>query len=107
MLLPTGHLAAPSSRPAQAELLAANLPGPDLVAFMIDGEHLAEACRGVWLASDIEGRQNPSALLEYLSPTTSLIGKACWHPYGDGRVRLAERPCAVRALGFCAASGDS
>lgn len=55
MLLPTGHLAAPSSRPTQAELLAANLSGPDLVAFMIDGEHLAEACRGVWLASDIEG----------------------------------------------------
>ena len=53
-----------STETALAELLAADLSGLDLVAFMVDGVHFAGHCCVVALGIDIEGNKHPLAVEE-------------------------------------------
>jgi putative transposase len=58
---------------ALAELLAADLSGLDLVAFMVDGVHFAEHCCVVALGIGIDGTKHPLALVEGSTENATLV----------------------------------
>ena len=61
---------------ALAELLAADLSGLDLVAFMVDGVHFGEHCCVVALGIGIDGTKHPLALAEGSTENTTLVTRA-------------------------------
>ena len=58
---------------ALAQLLAADLHGLDLVAFMVDGVHFGEHCCVVALGIDIDGVKHPLALVEGSTENATLV----------------------------------
>jgi putative transposase len=58
---------------ALAQLLAADLRGLDLVAFMVDGVHFGEHCCVVALGIDIDGVKHPLALVEGSTENATLV----------------------------------
>ncbi|MGV8967861.1 MAG: IS256 family transposase [Cellulomonas sp.] len=62
---------------ALVDLLAADLSGLDLVAFMVDGVHFAESCCVVALGIDIHGVKHPLALVEGSTENTTLVTELC------------------------------
>ncbi|GDY34063.1 IS256 family transposase [Gandjariella thermophila] len=58
---------------ALAELLAADLSGLDLVAFLVDGVHFAEHCCVVALGIGIDGTKHPLALVEGSTENATLV----------------------------------
>jgi putative transposase len=62
---------------ALADMLAADLSGLDLVAFMVDGVHFAEHCCVVALGIDIEGTKHPLALVEGSTENATLVSELC------------------------------
>ena len=60
------------ARPGRAD--AAHLSTVDLVAFMVDGVHFAEACCVVALGIGIEGHKHPLALVEGSTENATLVG---------------------------------
>ena len=58
---------------ALAELLAADLSGLDLVAFMVDGVHFGEHTCVVALGIDIDGVKHPLALVEGSTENATLV----------------------------------
>ena len=79
---------------ALAELLAADLSGLDLVAFMVDGVHFADHLCVVALGIDIDGVKHPLALVEGSTENATLVtrpdrraarARAGRHPPDPGR----------------------
>jgi len=62
---------------ALADMLAADLSTLDLVAFMVDGVHLAESCCVVALGIDIDGVKHPLAVVEGSTENTTLVTELC------------------------------
>ncbi len=62
-----------STETALKDLLAADLSGLDLVAFMVDGVHFAETCCVVALGITIDGTKVPLALVEGSTENTTLV----------------------------------
>jgi transposase-like protein len=60
---------------ALAQLLAADLSGLDLVAFMVDGVHFGEHTCVVALGIDIDGVKHPLALVEGSTENATLVGE--------------------------------
>jgi putative transposase len=58
---------------ALGDLLAADLSGLDLVAFMVDGVHFAESCCVVALGIDINGVKHPLSLVEGSTENATLV----------------------------------
>jgi len=58
---------------ALAELLAADLSGLDLVAFMVDGVHFAESCCIVALGITLDGTKVPLSLVEGSTENATLV----------------------------------
>ncbi|MDQ2737460.1 MAG: IS256 family transposase [Actinomycetota bacterium] len=58
---------------ALGDLLAADLSGLDLVAFMVDGVHFAESCCVVALGIGIDGTKHPLALVEGSTENATLV----------------------------------
>ena len=58
---------------ALAELLAADLSGLDLVAFMVDGVHFGEHTCVVALGIDIDGAKHPLSLVEGSTENATLV----------------------------------
>jgi putative transposase len=58
---------------ALAQLLAADLSGLDLVAFMVDGVHFGEHCCIVALGIDIDGVKHPLSLVEGSTENATLV----------------------------------
>jgi putative transposase len=58
---------------ALAQLLAADLSGLDLVAFMVDGVHFGEHCCVVALGIDLDGTKHPLALVEGSTENATLV----------------------------------
>jgi putative transposase len=58
---------------ALAQLLAADLSGLDLVAFMVDGVHFGEHCCVVALGIDVDGTKHPLALVEGSTENATLV----------------------------------
>jgi len=55
------------------ELLAKDLSGLDLVAFMVDGVHFAESCCVVALGIDLDGTKHPLAVVEGSTENATLV----------------------------------
>jgi len=62
---------------ALGDLLAADLSGLDLVAFMVDGVHFAESCCVVALGIDIDGVKHPLSLVEGSTENATLVTELC------------------------------
>ena len=62
---------------ALADLLAADLSGPNLVTLMVDGVHFAESCCVVALGIDIDGTKHPLALVEGSTENATLVTELC------------------------------
>ena len=62
---------------ALGDLLAADLSGLDLVAFMVDGVHFGDSCCVVALGIDIDGVKHPLALVEGSTENTTLVTELC------------------------------
>ena len=62
---------------ALGDLLAADLSGLDLVAFMGDGVHFAESCSVVALGIDIDGVKHPLSLVEGSTENATLVTELC------------------------------
>ena len=58
---------------ALGELLAADLSGLDLVAFMVDGVHFAESCCVVALGITLDGTKVPLSLVEGSTENATLV----------------------------------
>jgi transposase-like protein len=58
-------------------MLAADLSGLDLVAFMVDGVHFAESCCVVALGIDIDGTKHPLAVVEGSTENATLVTELC------------------------------
>ncbi len=58
---------------ALGDLLAADLSGLDLVAFMVDGVHFAESCCVVALGIGVDGTKHPLALVEGSTENATLV----------------------------------
>lgn len=58
---------------ALADLLAKDLSGLDLVAFMVDGVHFAEHCCVVALGIGLDGTKHPLALVEGSTENATLV----------------------------------
>jgi len=62
---------------ALEDMLAADLSGLDLVAFMVDGVHFAESCCVVALGIGIDGTKHPLAVVEGSTENATLVTELC------------------------------